>query len=195
MRRFSIRKLMAFVFVSAVGLAGLRNANEVWAGTMLMVAYVAIATAVLGGLILRARQRYGWAGCAVFGGGYLAIAIGPCLSDTFKSQLGTTYLLSYVQSQVAAASSAHELAVRIPQPSRTVLLQRIESLDEVTHKSAHAAFRKRLAELDATIGQRRALTPSFSLWRSLVPSPANHDHFLCVGHSLFALFAGMAGTQ
>src|SRR4051794_25702782 len=32
MRRFSIRTLMAFVLVSAVGLAAIRNANERWAG-------------------------------------------------------------------------------------------------------------------------------------------------------------------
>ena len=35
MRRISIRTLMAFVLVSAVGLAALRNANELWAGMML----------------------------------------------------------------------------------------------------------------------------------------------------------------
>jgi hypothetical protein len=31
MRRFSIRSLMAFVFLSSVGLAALRNAGELWA--------------------------------------------------------------------------------------------------------------------------------------------------------------------
>ena len=36
MRRFSLRTLMAFIVVSAVGLAALRNANEFWAGIMLL---------------------------------------------------------------------------------------------------------------------------------------------------------------
>jgi hypothetical protein len=34
MRRFSVRSLMAFVLVSAMGLAALRNANELWATVM-----------------------------------------------------------------------------------------------------------------------------------------------------------------
>ena len=34
-RRLSIRTLMAVILASAVGLAALRNANEVWAGMML----------------------------------------------------------------------------------------------------------------------------------------------------------------
>ncbi len=40
MRRFSILSLMAFVLVSAIGLAALRNANEHWAGAMLAIVFV-----------------------------------------------------------------------------------------------------------------------------------------------------------
>ena len=47
MRRFSIRTLMAFVLVCAVGMAALKNANELWAGTMLMAALAAAGVAVL----------------------------------------------------------------------------------------------------------------------------------------------------
>jgi len=38
MPRFSVRTLMAFVFVSVVELAALKNANELSAGTMLLIA-------------------------------------------------------------------------------------------------------------------------------------------------------------
>jgi hypothetical protein len=38
MHRFSMRTLMAIVLMSAVGLATLRNANELWATVMTMVA-------------------------------------------------------------------------------------------------------------------------------------------------------------
>ena len=37
MRRFSVRSLMAFILVCAIGLAALRNANDMWAGAMLFV--------------------------------------------------------------------------------------------------------------------------------------------------------------
>ena len=37
MRRFSIRSLMAFVLVSAVGLAALRSKNDIWMGILLLI--------------------------------------------------------------------------------------------------------------------------------------------------------------
>ncbi len=62
MRRISIRTLMAFVLVSAVGLAALRNANELWAGMMLLVAMAALGGAVLGLILMRGRERAWWLG-------------------------------------------------------------------------------------------------------------------------------------
>jgi hypothetical protein len=62
MRRFSIRCLMAFVLVSAVGLAALRNANDLWARTMTLVALAVRGVAVLGSALRGARTgRGGWA--------------------------------------------------------------------------------------------------------------------------------------
>jgi hypothetical protein len=49
MRRFSIRTLMAFLLVPAVALAALRNANDLWAGMMLLTALGAVGVAILGG--------------------------------------------------------------------------------------------------------------------------------------------------
>jgi hypothetical protein len=45
--RVSISTLMSFVLISAVGLAALRNASEVWAGMMLLAAMAAVGAAVL----------------------------------------------------------------------------------------------------------------------------------------------------
>jgi hypothetical protein len=94
MRRFSIRSVMAFVLVAAICLAALRNANELWAGLMITVAYGAVATALIGALILPDKERYAWAGFAVFSGGYFIISLGPGLDDAFKPYLGTTILLN-----------------------------------------------------------------------------------------------------
>jgi hypothetical protein len=48
MRRFSIRTLMALIVISAVGLAALRNANELLAELMILGAVDALGIAVLG---------------------------------------------------------------------------------------------------------------------------------------------------
>jgi hypothetical protein len=163
-RRFSVRSLMALVLMSAVGLAALRNANEVWSGTMLMVAYGAVATAVMATLILRRGERYGWAGFAIFCGGYLAIAIGPLLSDAYRPHLGTTHFLNYVHSQVATDSSMQNLFTL--QQQRLAVMQRIASVNAMTQRSALVALQNRLAWLDARIEQGQTSADPVDRWRS-----------------------------
>ena len=192
MRRFSVRSLMALVLMSAVGLAALRNANELWAGTMLLVAYGAVATAVMGALILRRGERYGWAGFAVFSGGYLAIAIGPLLNDVYQSRLGTSNLLTYVYSQVVADSSMRTLGML--QRQRLATMRRIESVSAVTQGPELVALTNRVGKLDAEIAQVQASEGPVNRWRLLLPGAVHHDHFFCVGHSLFALLSGLLGT-
>ena len=97
MRRFSIRRLMAFIIVAAIGLAALRNANDLWAGMLLLVALAAVGFALMGAAILRGKERHWWAGFAFFGGAYLALSVGPWLGDTIRPQLGTTHLLDRLE--------------------------------------------------------------------------------------------------
>jgi threonine/homoserine/homoserine lactone efflux protein len=75
---------MAFVFLSAAGLAAFRNAGELWAG-MLLAALTAVWVALMGVVILRGKEQFWCTGFAFFGGGYLALAIVPWLSDAFQS--------------------------------------------------------------------------------------------------------------
>ena len=75
MRRFSVRSLMLFIVGAAVGLAALRNANAYWPSATATVVVVAVATSVMGALTLRGRERYEWAGFAVFSGAYLTCCL------------------------------------------------------------------------------------------------------------------------
>ena len=62
MRRLSIRTIMAAVVIAAVGLAALRNANELWAGMMLLTTLAMLGIATLGIIFLRAKEQAWWAG-------------------------------------------------------------------------------------------------------------------------------------
>ena len=187
MRRISIRSLMGFVVVSAIGLAALRGANELWAAVMLTIAFGSVAAAVLGALIFRERPRYGWAGFAVFSGGYLILAVGPGLSDVFRPHLATTYLLKYVQAQVAASSNALAQG-----EAERALLAKLIAI-RIPNSPDHVSLTERLAALDIEIEEERASQTNGGRWRSLLPGAVNQDEFLCVGHSLFALLAGFLG--
>jgi hypothetical protein len=194
MRCFSVRTLMTLVLLIAIGLAALRNANGIWAAMMLTVACGAVASAVMGALILRGKERYGWAGFAVFGGGYLAIAIGPCLGDAYQSHLGTTAMLDYVQTKVRTSRRLS----RVPKPRtlQAVLLQDIDNMTAVTSNLNDPALinlKKRLARLEVDIEQERVSEAVAKRWLSFLPGAVNAVPFFCVGHSLFALCAGMVG--
>jgi hypothetical protein len=106
MRRFSIRTLMSAIVVSAIGLAALRNANDLWAGMMFLVALTAVGVAVMGVVILRRREQFWCAGFALFGIGYLLLAVLPWLREAFQPMLGTTYLLKELYSSITPVAPA-----------------------------------------------------------------------------------------
>jgi hypothetical protein len=188
MRRFSIRGLMAVIVVAGVGLAALRNANALWAGMLLIVALAAVGFAVMGTVILRGNERYWWAGFAFFGGGYLALAVGPWLSDTFQPQLGTTHLLDHVRQLMLASDPppmsdvqvrylsqrAHELEAKLAQVKRVT---RHPDSDPVA-----AAAKKELQAIQGRLVANKTA--------SSAPLP---EHYQRAGHALFALLAGLVG--
>src|SRR5262249_42272420 len=100
MRRFSIRSLMAFVVVAAVAVAALRNADDYWAGGLLLGTSLFIGVATLGAIYHSRRRRAVPLGFPVFGGGYFSLAF-LGLSDQNLAKLPTTWLLSYVHQRVA----------------------------------------------------------------------------------------------
>ena len=100
MRRFSVRSLMAFVFVCAIGLAALRAPVIFGVASCCWSPLPLSASQSWAAVVLRGLEKYWWAGFAFFGGGYLALAFGPWLSDTFQPQLGTTHLLEQLRGRM-----------------------------------------------------------------------------------------------
>jgi hypothetical protein len=182
MRRFSIRSLMAFVLVSAVGLAAFRNAGDVGAGMLLLASLAAVGMAVLGAVIMRGGERCWWAGFAFFGGGYLAIAVGPWLSDTFQQQIGTTQVLVRLHEQMHPSTSqtiGNLADLQVERDDAVAALANVRSLARSPRDPAVVATRKRIAALDQKI--------------AIFKSAPTYDHFQRVGHSLFAILAGLVG--
>ena len=156
MRRSSIRGLMAVVIAAAVGLAVLRNANQWWAGAMLLVALVAIWNAVRRAVVLRDEEKYRQAGFALACDAYLIVALGP-----LQPSLSTTRLLNYLHAQMHP-------------PLRVEIL---------SSRSVTYAPGAKPVVVTRPVGARLKMPIA-----STAP-----DAFLRVGHSLFALLAGLAG--
>ena len=100
--RFSIAGLMGVVLVSAVGFAALRNASEAWAGWMLLLTCGVLTLAVVGSLCRGPDERAGWLGFALFGWGYLALALWHSFS---QGTLPTITLAEAIGSQLGASPS------------------------------------------------------------------------------------------
>src|SRR5215813_13329259 len=99
MRRFTILGLMGSVLGMAVAIAALRNADDNWAGGLLLGTAVLIGVVTLGAFYHSGRRRAGRLGFAVFGGGYFALAF-LGLSDHNLGRLPTSWLLFYVHQRV-----------------------------------------------------------------------------------------------
>jgi hypothetical protein len=189
MRRISVRSLMVVIVGTAVGLAGLRNANKYWAAVILTGVELAVATSVVGALALRGREQCGWAGFAVFSGVYLVVAIGNIFPDEFKESLGTTAALKYIQSQVT-----DQLSALVTQRHRAQLAQEIRELQDAGGSNARIAkLTNVLSKVDTAIKIQQAAPAPAIRWLWL-PGATNGNEFLYIGHSLFALLSGLIGT-
>jgi hypothetical protein len=75
--RFSIASLLAAIIFCGVSLAALRSPSVLGASAMFTSVVAVLSAAILGVMASRGRPRLTWAGLAVFGWVYLAIAFGP----------------------------------------------------------------------------------------------------------------------
>src|SRR4051794_13913299 len=97
--RISLAGLMALVLFAGVGIAGLRNASETWAGVTVLFTLGLLAASLLGIIYRTAGRRAWWVGFALFGSGYFALAFLPGV----RPNLPTTALLAYAHSKLITA--------------------------------------------------------------------------------------------
>jgi hypothetical protein len=166
MRRVTILGLMGLVLGMAVAFAALRNADDYWAGGLLMVTLLLMGTAVLAVVYERGQSRAGWLGFLVFGGGYLAFSIGQLPSAEVSAKLPTTRFMKYAHARVDTVGRLRgKLIFQLVDPTTGAT-----SFDE--------------AGIQADPSQK---------WKAMLPGAVNYEAFSIVGHCLFALLAGLLG--
>jgi hypothetical protein len=179
MRRFSISGMMALILILAVGLAALRNANSIWA----KMRPLAALGMVLGAVILRGGERAWSGGFACFAGVYLAFAVGPLLSARFQSRMGTTEVLRQLYERMhvdepgraSTQKSLRRLAILM-----AVRSAQARSVAQETGDPSILVASRQFGYLDRQVAKFQIAAPLY-------------EEFQRVGHSLFAVLAGLAG--
>ena len=186
MRRFTILSLMGLVLAVAVAIAALRNADDYWAGGLMLATALLIGVVTLGAVYDSGRRRARRLGFAVFAGGYFAMAF-LGLSDRNLAKLPTTWLLEYVHQRVAPPPTFTMVTNTGPGQvvPGTILT------NTVTAGALPNTFMTTTISQGVVTNSSTAAPPA--RWKSLLPGAANYEAFTAVGHSLFALMAGLLG--
>jgi hypothetical protein len=190
--RFTIASLLLLVLVAGVGVAALRESNEIWDSVLFTVTIGVLLIALLLAMHCPGRRRAFWVGFAVFGAVYLGLSIVPSI----ESRLVTTKCLAFVASNVPRLNptgrgsfdflytGSWDLAFTDPsQPTSVFLNNGNGRFEDVT---ATAGL--------SVVGNQGAGNTSF-LMSALGASTGTTVNFMRIGHSLVALVAAFAGGQ
>lgn len=208
MRRISLKSLMLCVSLIAFGLAALRNANEIWAGVILMVTLGTLGTAMLGVICRRGTQRFGWIGFFVFDGGYLLLVYGPWFSSAIQPYMGTTKLFEYAHDSVVTPTTAY---IYLGGQAEDIdihnyILGRIKDIKSGEHQrdnelanleSDLIIVKDRLIENGSELTKGMELSPRWQATKrlkSVLPGAQNREDFCRVAHCIFAFLAGLIGA-
>jgi hypothetical protein len=205
---------MGVISVIAVGLAALRNANELWVGTLSLLTVGLVGVAVLGMIHGRGATRAWWLGFFLFTVGYLVLVFSPWFSEQVGTTLATTQVLNHVHMRVTSSPLPRSLKFRPLLDRRDAALARLSRVMKVARspndpnvnaaQMTIASLDKEIAKIQGfqlpvtvagvgtgTVGPVSAPT---NRWQSLIPGAANYDQFVQVGHYLFAMIAGLVGA-
>jgi hypothetical protein len=201
MPRFSLSAVMGFVLVSAVGLAALRNANEVWVGILLMLVAGMVGVALLGVFFERGRNNAWWAGFAVFAGSYLTLAFGPWCKDQIQPKLATTQFFGYVHSQITLSSTSEPSINELLNVRLNSLLEEQRYLQRLVTNPDDLSLKlmqNKVNDLKAQLGGSTKPAASYArtkVWQFLLPGASTGESFIQVAHCLFAILAGWLGAM
>lgn len=128
--RFTLLSLMVLVAFSAVGLAALVNASELWASATFTVTVSVLLVAILG-IVLPRREssRAFCAGLTVVGWGYMLIVFSPWFrpeSNLGPAPLLTTKLLEYLYDKVTEAPAVAGASKQFPRGSMAARIRALQ---------------------------------------------------------------------
>jgi hypothetical protein len=190
MKRFTILSLMGVVVVLAVGIAALRQADDDWAGGMLLATPFILCIALVGGLCGTDAFRSRRLGFAAFGWAYFALVF-LGLSEGNLARLPTSRLLQYIHQQVVGTirMNVTYITTTIVGSGNVPATLNLTSGPATGGGSGQATLVR-----PVTLAQNVSSSTPRNRWKVILPGAANSEAFQSVGHRLLALIAGLLGA-
>lgn len=189
MRKFSIATLMSAVLVCAIAAAALRSGSENWASALVFVTVGILAVSLLGALERTGNRRAYWRGFALFGWGYLLLALGPTLGDQTGAKLPTSLALGNLWEQM-----------RPEEPAQVLLLNDVLARVSFAHpqrvRRAVFGYTESFPILQSAQGPPAGSMPLLKrLFAKLrLTTGATLEQFRIIGHCLIALACALVGA-
>ena len=189
--RFHIGTLVILVLLLALGLAALRESNEIWASSTFSITLVMLSISILLAIHRANKRRAFWLGFALFGWSYLGLSLVPSI----EPRLITTKALRYLDSKVTRSIAAGLVYFDYDNDGSM-------DLYVVNNSQTNALFLNKsngtFENVAAVAGSNPVGNQAWSLWKSLVGTPLNGsngttENFMRIGHSLIALIAASLG--
>jgi hypothetical protein len=201
MRRTSILGMMAGVGLIAVGLAALRNADQLWQAVAVTLTLAALGVASMGARQLDGADRAWWGGFAAFGWGYLILSSAPWVGDQVGPIMLPGYLLRAAHESIAAGSSPYYERLAASREDLAKLRGWLANPGMIAASEANPSDPTRanvLAEIKVQESMIASLEasgpPPTSRWPVLFPGINRRVEFARIGHSLSALASGWFGA-
>lgn len=201
MRRVSIKSMMWYLAFIAVGLAALRNANDVWVGVMLLLTLSALCIALLEVLHRRGNERLWWSGFVAFASTYFLVVFGPFTE--IRPNLGTTQLINYVRSEMMYPLGDDDTSLNDLEEGYQQSMRMAEHFRQAGDQERLAATNESLDYYRWILIEKKSglvsgtLPPGIEARRRLrefTPGVRKEKPFQTVAHCLFSLLAGLIGA-
>jgi FG-GAP-like repeat len=189
--RFHLGTIVILVLLLAVGLAALRESNEIWESSIFSITLVMLSISILLAVHRTEKRRAFWIGFALCGWVYLGLSLVPSI----ESRLITTKALHFLDSKVTRSIAAGLVYFDYDNDgSMDLYVVNNSQTDALFLNKTNGTFEN----VAAVAGSNPVANQAWTLWKSLVGtslkvSSGTTEHFMKIGHSLLALIAASLG--
>lgn len=176
---FSIAGLIGLVIFSAIAIAALRQATEVWDAGLFTLTLTALTLSILMAIHRAGLRRAFWTGFAICGSAYLLVSLVP----TINSRLLTSKFLAYVDSKMADRPDLYTVVLAAPSGGNASTVTKLP-IDIPTVGGSMISTGSTTLTFSSNTSQAMAFSLSGS-----------SERFVSIGHSILALLVAWVGGR